>query len=142
MEEKDPIELLGGTGLKVYIYLLRSGRPVGVRELQRALGFRSPSTARHHLERLVELGLARREGWGYVAERPKGILGSFFVLQGSLYPKSSFLLGFLAASLVGYALLPGSDLRAIIVLAAATAIALFETLRAYRAVRRLLRVEA
>jgi DNA-binding transcriptional ArsR family regulator len=137
LEEKDPIALLGGTGLKVYLYLLRSKKPMGIREIQRALGFKSPSTARHHLERLVELGLARREGWGYVALRPKGLLEDFIVIQGSLYPKSLFLLGFLVTSLIGYSLLPGRDLRAVVIIAIATIISFIEVIRSYLAIRKM-----
>ena len=138
-EEVDPLLLLGGTSLRVYLYLLQSTRPVGVREVQRALGFRSPSTARHHLERLVELGLARREGWGYRALKPGGVLGRILVVHGRILPRSLFLAAFLSTAALLYSLLPGSDPRAVVLLAIASAIAVVDSLRLYRQLSRLLR---
>lgn len=64
---KDAVLIIGGTALKVYFYLLLKNEEVGVRELQKALGFKSPSTAKHHLDRLVELGLAEKTLNGYKA---------------------------------------------------------------------------
>ncbi|MDI9619333.1 MAG: winged helix-turn-helix domain-containing protein [Candidatus Nezhaarchaeota archaeon] len=58
---------ISGTTLRVYIYMLKSAKPVGVREVQRAMGFRSPSTASYHISKLVEHGLAARDGDGYKA---------------------------------------------------------------------------
>ncbi|MEB3755371.1 MAG: hypothetical protein GSR79_00700, partial [Desulfurococcales archaeon] len=56
----DPLLATGGTSLRVYLYLLQVNRPIGIRELQRSMGFKSPTTARHHLERLVDLGLVEK----------------------------------------------------------------------------------
>ena len=45
-DEKAKIEFeLRGKTLKVYLYVLKQGKPVGVREVQRELGFSSPSVA-------------------------------------------------------------------------------------------------
>ena len=83
----DPVELLSGTALRVYLYMLRRGE-VGVREVQRALGLRSPSTAKHHLDRLVMLGLAAKTSDGYVACRPtRGLLTLYVVASGRLIPR-------------------------------------------------------
>ncbi len=91
--EKDPLSALAGTSLKVYLYLLENtgSKPIGVRELQRAMGFKSPSTAKHHLERLEEMGLAvRLPGGEYKAVSPKtGLLSViFFTLFRRLIPIS------------------------------------------------------
>lgn len=50
---------LRGKTLRVYWYLLKHGgeHPIGVREVQRSLGFSSPSVALHHLEKLRDLKL-------------------------------------------------------------------------------------
>jgi len=56
---------LKGKALLVYWYLLR--RPdfkAGVREIQRSLGFSSPSIAIHHLNKLVNLGLVEKTKTG------------------------------------------------------------------------------
>ncbi len=52
-------EGLDGTTLKVYRYLLMHG-VAGVRELQRKMGFKSPSVAAYHLSKLEKLGLVER----------------------------------------------------------------------------------
>ncbi|HYR04427.1 MAG TPA: hypothetical protein VEO75_03480, partial [Nitrososphaerales archaeon] len=52
-DDKAKIEYeLRGKTLKVYMYILKQGKPVGVREVQRELGFSSPSVAYHHIEKL------------------------------------------------------------------------------------------
>ena len=55
---------LRGKAWKVYWFLLKTGSPVGVREVQRALHFSSPSIAFHHLEQLRELGLVEKQEIG------------------------------------------------------------------------------
>ncbi|MCS7386015.1 MAG: hypothetical protein NDF55_04685 [archaeon GB-1867-005] len=50
-------DVLKGKTLLVYRYMLKVGRPVGVREIQRALKFSSPSLAHYHLSKLQEAGL-------------------------------------------------------------------------------------
>ncbi len=58
-EEKLAAELKGNT-LRVYLYVLKSAGNVGVREVQRALGFSSPTLAVYHLDKLAELGLMEK----------------------------------------------------------------------------------
>lgn len=85
--------------LRVYAIFLREGRPLGVRELQRLAGFKSPSTAKYHIDRLLEAGLLRRVGEGYVAtgEKP-AFLALYTALRGVLIPRALPL----AAFLIGY----------------------------------------
>jgi len=61
MRESEIEERLKGKTLRVYYYMLLAGRAVGIREVQRKLGFSSPSVAAYHLDKLVELGLAKKE---------------------------------------------------------------------------------
>ncbi len=137
----DPILLLGGTGLRVYMFLLQSSRPVGVRELQRAFGFKSPSTARHHLERLVELGLAKKTPNGYEAVKPKGILGIYVTVLGHLLPRTVSLAVFTVVATLIYALTPGSDPAAIIVLASISLFVLWETFSLHRSLKELVNTQ-
>ena len=141
MEEErsvDPLEALTGTGLRAYLALLKAGRPVGVRELQRMLGLSSPSTARHHLERLVQLGLAVRGPEGYRALPPRrGLLRLYVVVWGRLLPRIAGLAAFTATATIAYALLPGSDPAATTVMAVAAALTALEAARMYRAVKEL-----
>ena len=133
--EGDPVGVLAGTGLRVYLYLYRKKGWAGVREVQRALGFRSPSTAKHHLDRLVELGLAEKSTDGYRARPPRGLLSLYTSLRGSLVPKTLFLSGFLTGATLAYALLPDRDPVALLALALATAASWATTLSLYRALR-------
>lgn len=59
MAARDGIDLKGNT-LRAYTYLFKVQR-CGVREAQRALGFKSPSLAQYHLEKLVSLELAQKD---------------------------------------------------------------------------------
>jgi hypothetical protein len=66
---------------------------VGVREVQRALGFSSPSIAVHHLEKLQDLGLIQKKDTGdYVLEQEVkvGILRFFSRLGRFLVPRYLF----------------------------------------------------
>jgi predicted DNA-binding transcriptional regulator len=85
---------LKGKTLIVYWYLLQqSTHTVGVRELQRALGFSSPSIAVHHLEKLQDLGLVGKKGTGeYVLEGEVkvGILRFFTRMGRFLVPRYLF----------------------------------------------------
>ncbi|MEB3774202.1 MAG: winged helix-turn-helix domain-containing protein [Desulfurococcales archaeon] len=106
----DPISSLAGSSLRVYLLLLTSDKPLGVREVQRRAGFKSPSTARHHLERLVELGLAYRAGGGYKARKPReGLLAAYVVIKGRLLPRSILLLAFSLGIALTYTILGNHD---------------------------------
>ena len=79
---------LKGKTLLVYWYLLQqSTHSVGVREVQRALNFSSPSIAVYHLQKLQDLGLVDKKGTGeYVLEEEVkvGIL-RFFTHMGRFF---------------------------------------------------------
>jgi len=58
-------ELKGNT-LRVYWYVLNNtDKSIGVREVQRSLGFSSPTLALYHLEKLREMGLVSKESGEY-----------------------------------------------------------------------------
>jgi len=85
---------LKGKTLIVYWYLLqRSTHSVGVREVQHALKFSSPSIAVHHLEKLQDLGLVEKKGTGeYVLkeEVKVGILRLFTRIGRFMVPRYLF----------------------------------------------------
>lgn len=96
-KELDPTVLesmLKGKTLVVYWYMLQQpSRSVGVREVQRALKFSSPSIAVHHLEKLEDLGLIRKKPTGeYVLEEEVkiGILRFFTRLGRFMVPRYLF----------------------------------------------------
>ncbi len=101
--------VLKGKTLIVYWYLLQQPtHTVGIREVQRALGFSSPSIAVHHLEKLQDLGLIRKKGTGeYVLQEEVkvGIL-SFFTRMGRfLVPRYLFYSVLFSTMLTAYLIL-------------------------------------
>jgi DNA-binding MarR family transcriptional regulator len=88
-EEKIASELKGNA-LRVYWALLNSSDgTMGVRELQRQLGFSSPALASYHLNKLVEMRLVARERGDYrlVREVRVGVLKQFVKLGTFLLPR-------------------------------------------------------
>jgi DNA-binding transcriptional ArsR family regulator len=77
-------DALSGTTLKVYRYLYRAGKPVGVRDLQRGLGLSSPSVAQYHIKKLLDSGLLREEAEGYVVD--KNLFENTIRVRRSLIP--------------------------------------------------------
>lgn len=96
---------LRGSTLRVYWYLFKKGKGVGVREVQRALGMSSPSTALHHLDKLRELGLIEKDRFGqYVMlkEVKVGVLRFFMRLGTLVLPRYLFYAAFFSTSLLIY----------------------------------------
>lgn len=92
--ETDIEYALRGKAWKVYWYLLKNGKPVSVREVQRALHFSSPSIANHHLEQLRALGLVQKQDVGghyvLVSEVKIGVLRHYVKLGKLLFPRYFF----------------------------------------------------
>lgn len=140
--EDEPVELiLAGQSYRVYLELLVSDEPLGVREVQRRLGFKSPSTAKHHLDRLVRLGLAEKTPEGkYIAKQlGKGFLSAYIVVSGRLVPRLlPVSLGGLAG-LITYVILCHPRIDPVILGLASVidAITLYESLRLYLTAKKL-----
>ena len=83
--EKD---VLQGKTLQVYRFIIRRNEPARVREIQRSLGFSSPSLVVYHLEKLKEAGLIKEEGIGYVAD--KVLLRNLVRFRSTLIPRYFF----------------------------------------------------
>jgi hypothetical protein len=84
---------LKGKTLLVYVHILKGGQEtVGVRQVQRALGFSSPSVAAYHLQKLQDLGLVENIYGDYklIKEVKVGILRSFVSLGGIMLPRYLF----------------------------------------------------
>ena len=97
---------LRGKAWKVYWFLLKTGSPVGVREVQRALRFSSPSIAFHHLEQLRELGLVEKQEVGghyaLVGQVKIGVLRHYVKLGKLLFPRFFFYALFSTAFYAAY----------------------------------------
>lgn len=93
--EKD---VLRGNTVQVYRYAIKMGRPIGVREVQKALNLSSPRLASYHLEKLEEVGLLKQTPEGYIVD--KLVLENFVKLRQLLLPKYFFYFVFFAATVV------------------------------------------
>jgi hypothetical protein len=94
----DSKEVLKGTTLEVYRFLLKSNKPVGTRELQRALNFSSSSVAVYHLTKLEDVGLLKRETDGYTVN--KFLLENSIKISRFLIPRYFFYAVFAITALI------------------------------------------
>jgi len=95
-----------GTTLRVYWYVFRNTKPVGVRETQRALSMSSPSTALYHLEKLREIGVTEKDAMGqyFLKEQVQvGTLKMFLKLGHLILPRYLFYAVFLTTATIVYA---------------------------------------
>jgi len=144
-EEKIERELKGKT-LQVYWYVLRStGGNVGVREVQRALRFSSPTLAAYHLDKLVELGLVKREHGEYhlVKEVKVGVLKQFTKFGPYMLPRYVFYAALFSTLLILYVVYAFnfeqfnlSSLFAVVFGVLGVIVALYETFRVWRESRK------
>jgi hypothetical protein len=96
-----------GTTLRVYWYLFRNTKSVGVRETQRALAMSSPSTALYHLEKLRELGVTEKDEIGQYSLKEQvqiGTLRMFFKIGRIILPRYLFYAVFLTTAIAVYVL--------------------------------------
>jgi DNA-binding transcriptional ArsR family regulator len=103
----DPDSELRGRTLRAYLFILKSPKAVGVRELQRSLGLSSPSVAYHHLDKLTRLGLIEKDQYGeytIVKSANVNVLQAFTQVGRLLVPRFIFYAVFFTTLLVGYVL--------------------------------------
>jgi len=132
---------LKGKTLIVYWHLLKSsGSKVGVREVQRKLGFSSPSVAVYHLDKLMSLGLVEKTVTGeyvLISEVKTGLLRFFTRLGRFLVPRYLFYSVWFTTMLISYIIFYGQSLcvhntAALIFGLSASSILWFETVRVLR----------
>ena len=133
---------LKGKTLIVYWYLLQQPtHTVGIREVQRSLGFSSPSIAVHHLEKLQDLMLVEKTATGeYVLkeEVKVGILKLFMRMGRFMVPRyffysilfSTMIAAYLTLCFIGQTL---PSLYAVTFGLVASILFWFETVRLWRA---------
>jgi predicted DNA-binding transcriptional regulator len=112
MSEREKIEYeLRGKTLKIYLYMLKQNRPVGVREVQRDLQLSSPSVAFHHIEKMVRLGVVEQDQLGnyVIAKKVDPCILQAFVNVGKFsLPRVGFYAVFFSTIAAAYVL---SNLR-------------------------------
>ncbi|MGD0159338.1 MAG: ArsR family transcriptional regulator [Candidatus Bathyarchaeia archaeon] len=85
---KDEHDVLTGNTVRVYRYAIKQRKPIGIREVQRALKLSSPTLAAFHLEKLEQAGLLKQTPEGYIVE--KLVLENFVRFRQLLFPKYLF----------------------------------------------------
>lgn len=96
-EDEAAADILRGTTWRVYKFVVRVGRPVGIREVQRGLKLSSPTLASYHLTKLEHAGFVKPEAGGYTADRL--VLRNLIRFGRMLVPKYFFYLIFFASAI-------------------------------------------
>ena len=96
---------LTGRTLMIYFVLLNK-KTIGVRELQRHLDLSSPSVAKYHLEKLVDLHLVENRNGIYHLDRKADLplLTSWILIGKILIPKAIFAAILFTTLFIGYLL--------------------------------------
>jgi hypothetical protein len=84
---------------RAYLQLVKSGEPVGPRDLMRRANLSSPAVSHRVLQKLVDLGLAEKDAYGRYSVKEKMGLKGYFWLGNNLVPRF-ILYGFFLAGLL------------------------------------------
>lgn len=99
---------ISGTTWNIYLYILTSEKPRGVREVWRALNLSTPSLAQYHINKLMDMKLIESTVDGkYHANEVEHIdvLRGFIRLRGRLVPRLVIYSAILSGILFAYLLL-------------------------------------
>jgi hypothetical protein len=73
-------EELNSTLFKTYVFLVKTGKPVGPRDLMRGADLSSPSVAYRNLQRLIDLGLVAKDEYSnYILKKKVTIKGYVWI---------------------------------------------------------------
>jgi len=138
MADREKIEYeLRGKTLKVYLFMVKQGKPVGVREVQRELGLSSPSVAFHHLEKLIRLKVVEQDRMNnyVIANKVEpGIMQAFVNVGRFSVPRVGFYATFFTTVSVAYVLynLGGLDVLALVGTLGASVAFWYELIRLWK----------
>ena len=138
--EEELLRNLHGTTIKVYYSLIKEGREMTLREVQRKTHLSSPSLALYHLNKLkdIELVIMGSDGGYDVAKNVKVGVLRFFIGRGRLImPRYALYFFFFFTELVAYIMFFGfnmgiSDILLFVTLVVACVVALFEAIMMWR----------
>lgn len=89
---------------RVYLYMVKEGKPVGPRDVMRGANLSSPSVAYRHLQKLTDLGLVEKDTYGSYVVKDKANVKGYVWVGRSLLPRlllySIFFIGILAIEIV------------------------------------------
>ena len=104
-KERTRKRYLSGVIWDVYLFILTSNEPVGVRDVWRGLKLSSPSLAQYHINNLLEMKLiGQAEDGRYVAEEKSSleVLRNFVLFKGRLISRMIFYAAFILGLLLVY----------------------------------------
>lgn len=103
LDRDEIVSNLTGRTLMIYFVLLNK-KKIGVRELQRHLDLSSPSVAKYHLEKLVDLHLVENRNGIYHLDQKADLplLTSWVLIGKILLPKVIFAAIFFSTLFIGY----------------------------------------
>ncbi len=78
---------LQGITLKVYLYAVKKGKPVGPRDVMKGTNLTSPSVAYRHLQKLEDLGYLQKNEFGEYKVDKKGQIRGYVWFGRRLLPK-------------------------------------------------------
>jgi len=92
---------LEGTTLNVYLNVVKKGKPVGPRDVMKALNLSSPSVAYRHLQKLEDMNYLQKNDYGeYIAKDKAHVRGYFWLGRRLLPAMWRYSLVFLAILIV------------------------------------------
>jgi hypothetical protein len=79
-------EELQGITLNVYLYVIKKDKPVGPRDVMKAVNLSSPSVAYRHLQKLDDLGYIQKNEYGEYIARNKAFVKGYSWVGRCLIP--------------------------------------------------------
>jgi len=137
IDDKQVAELLNGKTMKVYALLLTRDS-MRMRDIQHILNFSSPSLVIHHLAKLMDANLIKKDEFGEYSIKKDvrvGSLSLFVQLGRHFLPRFVFLASFLVCILVPYVMFfmsmppDGKDILFLFVVLSTIALLFYETYR-------------
>lgn len=78
---------LEGITLRVYLSVVKRGKPVGPRDAMKGAHLSSPTVAHRHLEKLEDIGLLQKNEYGEYVAKGKARVGGYVWIGRRMIPK-------------------------------------------------------
>jgi predicted transcriptional regulator of viral defense system len=126
--------------IRVYLKLVRYGKPVTIRGFQRLMNYSSPGKAQRVLQRLERMGLiSRTPSNEYVVNRkPSIILTTYIIIRNLVIPRSLIYTLYAVSLVFTYILLANPPMYLILLLVSLTIPYITETVYYYMLLRRIM----
>jgi len=82
-----PTEELTKTGMRTYLFLVKTGKPVGPREVMRGAKLTSPSVAYRNLQKLIDMDLVHKDNYSNYVVKEKITINGYVWIRKHLIPR-------------------------------------------------------